>query len=989
MSDTLSSLLTAPDRHCFLSGTITCLTGEAVSFSGAQAMGFSMSEGASGGKLLGGAFSAACSLTLNDADRLFTAHRSFHGAQVAVRLCADTFSAPLCVFTVQKTARREGDPRLTLSGTDALGTAFEGVLEDTFTYPLTLGQLARHIAALAGFSLHADFPNASFSIPARPDWGDLSLRQALAHIACAAGCFACISREGELVLKPVRSAQSPFIIAPDATLRREYGEASFGPLTGLLIQPAQAPRDASPLTVSVDDTPLGGYNALQISGNPLFPYEGAHTEALAQALLTQLQGWKTTKARLTWRGDPAVSLGDPVRIQEVDGTFADTVVTSQQLSFSRGFSMQTEGDVFVSPPAVGHLFTPAGALNASRLAGSINGALIQNGTLAASALMAGSVTAQQLAARSVTSEKIDAGAITAAHLQADVIQSRHLSADALDAVSAHIEEADIDWAHILGLSAATADLVNAHISQADIDWAQIKDLSAGTALITQGVSGQLFISRLAVTEANMLSLTVGQLMVRGADGAFYAVGVDENGAIVTQKKLVNNADVADLSLNAGQKLMEGTVTAACLNAREIFGDSALIRQLIAANLDVDTLFARDATIRLLNAADLRGNDYLRMMVGSRSRTYSQWEDPALDTGNVPQEGDLWDRNMGAHTWQDASSLAWGQEETYPWSALSGSLVYVRRNGQWMLISDMPSQLAMGTQITQTEEKITLQAQGLSSLNSQIDEGVPRVKNSALTIDANGIDMTGGEIVLQAGSALRAQSGGTVEIFAQSDDSYLKFGGTEENPHFSVGEGGNVRAAAITADAVELTQGSLLKLLPSSLGGRMFIGTQQPQGHGILWLRPNAQSSVDYSVSQCRVTMHGHSPSAQITLSRAGSALAGSQCTYGLKFRIYNYSGTASWTNLTVTARRGDGEGQEIILYSGSPGRIRPGDYVSVDTLVTPGAAQDNLTAGTGLILTVSAAKSASSQARFDSDVILRCTNDSSAGAQACDLFYLP
>ena len=64
---------------------------------------------------------------------------------------------------------------------------------------------------------------------------------------------------------------------------------------------------------------------------------------------------------------------------------------------------------------------------------------------------------------------------------------------------------------------------------ADIDWAQIKDLTAGTAIIEKGVNGKLYVADLAVTEANMASLTVGELIVKGADGCFYALSIAEDG----------------------------------------------------------------------------------------------------------------------------------------------------------------------------------------------------------------------------------------------------------------------------------------------------------------------------------------------------------------------------------------------------------------------------------------------------------------------------
>ena len=61
---------------------------------------------------------------------------------------------------------------------------------------------------------------------------------------------------------------------------------------------------------------------------------------------------------------------------------------------------------------------------------------------------------------------------------------------------------------------------------ADIDWSHIKDLATDTAIITQGTAGELYIARLAVTEANMVSLTVGELVVKGTDGQFL-LGVRE------------------------------------------------------------------------------------------------------------------------------------------------------------------------------------------------------------------------------------------------------------------------------------------------------------------------------------------------------------------------------------------------------------------------------------------------------------------------------
>ena len=188
--------------------------------------------------------------------------------------------------------------------------------------------------------------------------------------------------------------------------------------------------------------------------------------------------------------------------------------------------------------------------------------------------------------------------------------------------TANINNAEIDWASITQLQADIAKLVNASIQTADIDWAQIKDLTAGTAIIEKGVNGKLYVADLAVTEANMASLTVGELIVKGADGCFYALSIAEDGTVTTEKKSVGDADVSDNSISGG-KLIEKTITARELNVASIFADEALVGAITAANIDVSSLFAAEAFIAQLNAVDISGNESLRLVVDAA-------KDEALD-----------------------------------------------------------------------------------------------------------------------------------------------------------------------------------------------------------------------------------------------------------------------------------------------------------------------------------------------------------------------
>ena len=188
--------------------------------------------------------------------------------------------------------------------------------------------------------------------------------------------------------------------------------------------------------------------------------------------------------------------------------------------------------------------------------------------------------------------------------------------------TANINNAEIDWASIGQLQADIAKLVNASIQTADIDWAQIKDLTAGTAIIEKGVNGKLYVADLAVTEANMASLTVGELIVKGADGCFHALSIAEDGTVTTEKKSVGDADISDNSVS-GSKLIEKTITARELNVASIFADEALVGAITAANIDVSSLFAAEAFISQLNAVDISGNESLRLVVDAA-------KDEALD-----------------------------------------------------------------------------------------------------------------------------------------------------------------------------------------------------------------------------------------------------------------------------------------------------------------------------------------------------------------------
>ena len=310
----------------------------------------------------------------------------------------------------------------------------------------------------------------------------------------------------------------------------------------------------------------------------------------------------------------------------------------------------TLGDLSSLEQTVYSYNLPDGGISGTKIApGTASGSILRDATIQYAKISVAAI--EQLSAQSIT-------ALTA-YLQEVIAGS--VTTDALYAALAEINKAtigtaDIDWANIDRLTAVIAELSSAEIGTADIDWAHIKDLATDTAIITQGVGGQLMISRLAVTEANLVSLTTGELVVKGEDGSFYAISVDADGNIVTTLKQIANSNVMDLSINAGEKLIEGTVTAACLNATDIFADSAVIRQLIAANMDVDTLFAREATVNLLRTMQIVGDKSIEIIAGQVEQNATDIAINNIHTGAEPPETPVPDGKLWVDTAQDPNVI---------------------------------------------------------------------------------------------------------------------------------------------------------------------------------------------------------------------------------------------------------------------------------------------------------------------------------------------
>lgn len=587
--------MAAEVRELRLEGEIVFGSGRRQAIAGEMICGLSISEGADGELAPGSVLSATCTLELaNDQGQWseggsLLGGRLLRGATLMLRIGAAEAGAllwqDLGVFQIERAICMDAQALMRIEASDSIAYELNGGFQDDLQYPVSLEALWRHALGQTRYIWNGTVPNGNAIIDAQPDWKDTSLRGVLGWIAAAAGSFVRVNRSGTLELCPLTSSAVARVIPPQSYLSLQCSDSSYGPVDALRVKAQGADAER---VYRVGETAL---YTLSVSGNPLFQNEAPGLDALAQGMLDVVAGFENREMDFTWRGDPTLNIGDRVSVTDPQNRTHAAVLTRQTLRFAQGFSASCSCAVpRQDSSGMRRLITPEGGLNAAALTGAVDGEL----------LSVGSVTANKIAARAITAEKLEAVSVDA-----------HI----VSAVQAKFESLDANNIETDALGAELARIGQLITRTADIGFGQIKDLVAGTAIITEGVGGQLFISRLAVTEANMVSLTVGELVVKGADGSFYAVGVGEDGQITTTLKQIANDDVKDLSLNAGEKLIEGSVTAACLNANDIFANNAIIRQLIAANIDVATLFANNAFVSELYTSQIFGGKSIQMIAG--------------------------------------------------------------------------------------------------------------------------------------------------------------------------------------------------------------------------------------------------------------------------------------------------------------------------------------------------------------------------------------
>lgn len=282
---------------------------------------------------------------------------------------------------------------------------------------------------------------------------------------------------------------------------------------------------------------------------------------------------------------------------------------------------------------------------------------------------------KQINAENITTDELYAALADVILLRAQQITADNIETDELAAAYAEIttllvENINAGNVQADKLGAALANFVTMYASTGEFDFATIQNLVAKALSLEQASAESVYIKNLAVTSANLLSATLGKLVLKGDDGRHYRVFVGSDGSISTEEIVPTDDEIQNGQTSGGQQIVETSMNVGSLNASNLQASSAVINQILTTALTAEKITAADAliasasipalyttSIKALGAGlDLSANEYIQLIVGevdskiaAKSNVFRG--ETAPDDANV---NDLWIVPSTGYTYQLAA-----------------------------------------------------------------------------------------------------------------------------------------------------------------------------------------------------------------------------------------------------------------------------------------------------------------------------------------------
>lgn len=240
-------------------------------------------------------------------------------------------------------------------------------------------------------------------------------------------------------------------------------------------------------------------------------------------------------------------------------------------------------------------------------------------------------------------------------------------------------------------------------------------------------------------------------------------------------------------------------------------------------------------------------------------------------------------------------------------------------------------------------------------------------NTALLLDEDGIDM---------------QTAGKVRIHAQdASGSSLIFGTDVETAKFVVDENGEVKANSVDA-------GSLL--VDGTQVPKIVVSESQPDGNGVVWLKPSSTSSKEWSYSPNIVYLNegqdGNYWYRDYTIPYDQTDYIAGDLMYGITVKFYVFS-LSSATNITFKAQLKNGSSW-IDIGSVTQMAYSAGTTITLNVMMDTATTNVMNSSGSGDFIVRLETSYDRNKCQIASSIALKAKNTSASGVSACSVFYI-
>ena len=238
---------------------------------------------------------------------------------------------------------------------------------------------------------------------------------------------------------------------------------------------------------------------------------------------------------------------------------------------------------------------PTGGISGSKIAGgSADGAILRDLTLQYAKISTAAI--QRLSADSIVALSAYIGALDAETIKTDALAANF--AQIYKLIVDDVVADTIQAGHIIAdtLMASLAQMVSLSAGLGEFDFATVQNLLSDAMILQQGYADSVMIANLAVTSANMLDATVGRLVLRGDDEAYYEINVGTDGTVSTRPVEISDAEIAAGQTADGRQIVQEAVNARDLNGQTVKASEAILNTILTSALTAGQITANEALI---------------------------------------------------------------------------------------------------------------------------------------------------------------------------------------------------------------------------------------------------------------------------------------------------------------------------------------------------------------------------------------------------------